>query len=245
MPAWPGGPCPKCGVDMPENQIRCSDCRTLLNTDLQVKEIAAASFSPLGELQSVAEFAPRSFSLNCPSCDGRIRLPASSRRRDVCCELCQHEFRFELTHVRFTEITGNCPHCRVAQSISPNDLGETVACDKCGGRISLFRLKTATTIEQVGNVTMVAFSLSRQDMGKFDQIGEDLEALIAGTGPLRIALDMSEVEYLHSQALGMLVRFLRRVTQSGGKIATFGILSMISEVLSLAQLGTFFNIHVD
>ena len=42
MPAWPGGPCPNCGEDMPPNMVHCRECRTLLNPELERDSAADA-----------------------------------------------------------------------------------------------------------------------------------------------------------------------------------------------------------
>mgnify|MGYP002789603976 CR=1 FL=1 len=74
MPAWPGGPCPKCGDDMPPSMIHCRTCRTLLNPELEHDSVEIPVFIPLKELDSMVEIEPMGLFVPCPKCHQELKV---------------------------------------------------------------------------------------------------------------------------------------------------------------------------
>lgn len=139
MPAWPGGPCPKCGENMPENMVHCRNCRYLLNQDLEHSSVEIPTFMPLQELDSFVEQTPRGFYIACPHCDRELRVNAKYTDQQVACNYCSGAFRLSLDNPKL-DVLGlyaDCPHCQKMLRISRKYVGIKVACNYCTGRLVL------------------------------------------------------------------------------------------------------------
>ncbi len=64
--AWPGGPCPQCGDEMPARVIHCRTCRTLLNRELTEDSVEIPVFMPLPEIAKVSEGGAGGHYVECP-----------------------------------------------------------------------------------------------------------------------------------------------------------------------------------
>ncbi|MAG93230.1 MAG: hypothetical protein CMJ48_05720 [Planctomycetaceae bacterium] len=137
MPAWPGGPCPSCGDDMPENLVHCQRCRTLLNDDLDHDSVEIPPFVQLEEISSMVEVPPRGHYIACPQCDKELRINRKYVGEKVQCKFCQGGFRFApsgpdaAAHAFYT----TCPHCSQELRVASKYLGEKVLCKLCDGHI--------------------------------------------------------------------------------------------------------------
>ena len=96
MPAWPGGPCPDCGDEMPAKLIRCATCRALLNSELVPKEIEYPDFVPLREVLAVVDVPVVGDFIKCPKCTRELRISCKFRGKRVSCRLCDHPFDLHL-----------------------------------------------------------------------------------------------------------------------------------------------------
>ena len=139
MPAWPGGPCPECGEEMPENLVHCRRCRALLNTDLESDSVEIPAFVPLPEIESVVEFKARGYYVSCPHCDRELRIGAKYIGAHVTCKNCSGAFHFDFANRKITKvgIYADCPHCAQRIRLSPKYNGVKVACKHCSGRVIL------------------------------------------------------------------------------------------------------------
>lgn len=139
MPAWPGGPCPQCGEDMPENVIHCRTCRTLLNSDLQPDTIEIPPFIPLQEIEAMVDAEPLGYYVGCPSCDQELRISRKYLGQRVQCKFCSAPFMFDLRLPRLSvpAFYVNCPHCREELRVASKYAGAKVACKHCAGKIQL------------------------------------------------------------------------------------------------------------
>ena len=66
--AWQGGPCPKCGDDMPANVVHCMTCRALLNTELTEDSVEIPAFVPLPEIREMKTAKARGHFVRCGGC---------------------------------------------------------------------------------------------------------------------------------------------------------------------------------
>lgn len=145
MPAWPGGPCPQCGVDVPAMMIRCTDCRALLNTDLALTDVKVPAFVPLPEVgeQPAPVATPRGFYTPCNACGRPQRLNARYAGSIVRCKNCDSmvatpsKLEAEEIDLRLLGLYAECPHCRERMTFSPERLGRTVTCRSCDGAVRL------------------------------------------------------------------------------------------------------------
>ncbi|MBI4889870.1 MAG: STAS domain-containing protein [Acidobacteria bacterium] len=79
-------------------------------------------------------------------------------------------------------------------------------------------------------------------------LGEPVQALrlafedLSKEGKVRIVLDMREVDYIDSSALGCLVMAHTRVEQAGGALPIFGLQRRTVELLVITKLSTVFRL---
>lgn len=71
----------------------------------------------------------------------------------------------------------------------------------------------------------------------------ELEAAVAQSPTLPLVLDVSQVEFMPSLAMGMLVTTHKTLTQAGRKCVVTGFQPFVLESLKLAGLHRFFVIH--
>lgn len=82
------------------------------------------------------------------------------------------------------------------------------------------------------NVLSVAGEL---DMHTSPALQERLDALAAGEPP-KVALDLSEVPFMDSSSLGMLVVYHKRLLERGGTLALIGVAGSPQKVLSITGI---------
>ncbi|HVA99092.1 MAG TPA: STAS domain-containing protein [Bacteroidia bacterium] len=67
------------------------------------------------------------------------------------------------------------------------------------------------------------------------------DALIAA-GKNKFILDLSELKYVNSSGLNVLIHILTRARKSGGDVAIAGVSKKVNELLLITKLNTIFNI---
>ena len=137
MPAWPGGPCPECGEDMPANLVRCVTCRAMLNNDLKLRKSAVPVFAPLKEIGSVIESTPNGYYASCPNCQKELRIHGKYAGQNVACRFCNTQFQFQVEPLSSLVVAFylDCPHCSRELKAAAKYLGAKVACKHCDGSI--------------------------------------------------------------------------------------------------------------
>ena len=102
------------------------------------------------------------------------------------------------------------------------------------------------TTKSVDGIVVVVFRQSQMvNAITLDQVGTNLKELIDGAEEDRFVLDFSQVEYLSSSALGMLIGLQRRVALKKGQMKLSGINNEIEEVFRITKLDTVFDIYKD
>lgn len=141
MPAWPGGPCPQCGEEMPEKLIHCQSCRALLNPELEKDSVEIPEFIPLQELESMVEVPLEGFYVLCPECHEELRINRKYVGKKVQCKMCEAPFQLELGngHVQSKAFFTKCPTCHNELRAANKYIGEKVACKYCGGKLQLVK----------------------------------------------------------------------------------------------------------
>ncbi|MFO1020711.1 MAG: zinc ribbon domain-containing protein [Planctomycetales bacterium] len=137
MPNWPGGPCPSCGEDMPENLIHCMSCRALLNPELEEDSVEVPSFFELQELSCMIELKARGFFIKCPKCSRELRINRKYAGETVSCKHCNGKFEFDPQQEKTAPVAyyGDCPHCQKELRLGKRYAGMKVACKFCHGKI--------------------------------------------------------------------------------------------------------------
>jgi transcription elongation factor Elf1 len=137
MPAWPGGPCPDCGDEMPPRVLRCRTCGALLNTELQPGVIEAPEFVLLPEVSPVTDITANGYFIGCPNCEKELRIASKYQGATVQCKICTAPFKFELTNpaIRRIAVYADCPHCKKELRVAVKYLGKKVGCKHCEAAI--------------------------------------------------------------------------------------------------------------
>jgi anti-anti-sigma factor len=101
-------------------------------------------------------------------------------------------------------------------------------------------------ISQEGGVTVTSFrSASILDAGTIQAIGDELETLIQSGEHARIVIDFSEVRFLASHALGMLLKLRGKADPAGAKLAFAGMRPELTKVFKIANLDRLFTFYPD
>ncbi len=137
MPAWPGGPCPQCGEEMPENLIHCQSCRALLNEELETDSVEIPEFIPLAEINCMMEVKAKGYYVLCPHCTQELRVNVKYLGLRVSCKICQAHYDLDLGNrdLEVVAFFANCPECNEELRVSQKYMGQKVACKHCHARI--------------------------------------------------------------------------------------------------------------
>lgn len=138
MPAWPGGPCPECGEDMPALVVHCRNCRHLLNDELEEDTIVEPAFVPLKEIAAVVTVEPRGVYDACPACGRELRINRKYAGSVVRCKHCDASFTMSREvgpHPGRVAYYADCPHCDRELRIGVKYFGHQVACKFCRGQL--------------------------------------------------------------------------------------------------------------
>lgn len=143
MAAWPGGPCPSCGEDMPQNMVHCRECRTLLNPDLQRDSVEIPEFIPLQEVDAMVEIAANGMFVGCPQCSQELKINKKYVGQRVQCKFCAADFRLDPANpaLNRADVYSKCPHCEQELRFARKYLGVRVACRFCGGKIHILNVE--------------------------------------------------------------------------------------------------------
>lgn len=106
--------------------------------------------------------------------------------------------------------------------------------------------QTCLRLEVADGVTVVSFKdASILDAMVIQRIGRELYKLVEDDQRRKIVLDFSEVRFLSSQALGVLLTLRRKADRSGAKIALAAIRPELAKVFKLTNLDQLFEFHND
>jgi len=99
------------------------------------------------------------------------------------------------------------------------------------------------TTERVDDVVVV------KAKGRFySNDAQAVEAGLAeaiGSGALRLALDLTEMDYISSAGLRVLLKVAKQIQRAKGKVVLFGLRPHVREVFSISAFDRIFSIHVD
>lgn len=139
MGAWPGGPCPKCGEEMPPNQVHCRLCRALLNPELEPGVAEIPAFIPLPEIDSMAEIYPNGVYLTCPQCHKELKVNRKYFNERVACKHCRADFQLDpsMPFITHADSYSTCPHCEQELRFAHKYVGQHVACRFCNGKLEI------------------------------------------------------------------------------------------------------------
>ena len=97
--------------------------------------------------------------------------------------------------------------------------------------------------EQEGEIAIVRLA-GRLDSSSAPAAEESFAALLAGGVP-QLAIDMSQLEYISSAGLRVLLVVAKKMQQAKGRVALFGLLANVREVFAISGFDTIFAIQPD
>jgi len=100
------------------------------------------------------------------------------------------------------------------------------------------------TVAYADKATIVTFTderiLEEKDVRELE---EALASLIEQTDGIALVLDFSNVRFMSSAVLGLLIKVSKRVYEHGGKLALCAIGPRIYEIFKITRLTKIFDIH--
>ena len=97
--------------------------------------------------------------------------------------------------------------------------------------------------EQAGDVVIAKLS-GRLDSSTAPPTEENFSRLLA-SGPLHLAIDLSNLEYISSAGLRVLLVVARKLQQAKGKVVLFGLVQNVREVFQISGFDRIFVIAPD
>jgi len=101
-------------------------------------------------------------------------------------------------------------------------------------------------ITQSDNVTIAEFidtQISKFDESAVDEISRQLFEVVQGGTSISLLLDFSNVTYLNSSMLGVLIRLKKRVKESGGRLRLCSLKPKIYEMFLFTEVYKLFDIN--
>jgi len=100
--------------------------------------------------------------------------------------------------------------------------------------------------KRVNGILVVIFRQSQMlNAVIIEQVSAGLKEVVEKAAEEKFVVDFSQVNYLSSSALGMLIGLQRRVMQKKGQIKLSGIKPEIMEIFRITKLDTVFDIYKD
>lgn len=76
-----------------------------------------------------------------------------------------------------------------------------------------------------------------------EECRENFNKLIKENSTKRVVLNLSDVGYMNSAGIGMIVECFRKFSDNGGKIVLCGLVSDIAKLFEITQLDKFIEIY--
>ncbi len=101
-------------------------------------------------------------------------------------------------------------------------------------------------VKTVGDVTIVTFAeASLLDEQNTQPVSEQLHALLHEGGQGKLLLDLANVRYFSSAALGLFIVLHKRLEDTGGRMILCCIAPQLMEVFEVTRLDRYFRIVAD
>jgi anti-sigma B factor antagonist len=91
-------------------------------------------------------------------------------------------------------------------------------------------------IEDIGDVTVVNFIDEKLDELSIAAIGEELFRLVDELGRRKVLLNLDNVEYLSSAALGKFITLKKKLNSVGGRLILCNIAPQICDIIDITDL---------
>jgi anti-sigma B factor antagonist len=101
-------------------------------------------------------------------------------------------------------------------------------------------------IQTINDVTIARISDTHiRDLPQIEQIGKQLLDLVDSHGCTRLILDFAKVQTLSSQALGMLIRLERMISDKEGRLVLSSVRPEIGRLFEISRLHKQFKLVPD
>jgi anti-sigma B factor antagonist len=97
-------------------------------------------------------------------------------------------------------------------------------------------------VAQAGEVTLVTITVAELGETNVHAVAAELSRLVGGRTRPRLRLDLGQVRYLTSTALGQLVALHKRVRATGGELVLANVTDPVYEIIRLTCLHEVFDI---
>ncbi len=100
--------------------------------------------------------------------------------------------------------------------------------------------------EIIGNVAIATLKIQKiLDEDIIIKIEQEIELALISHSTNMIILDFNQVQFLTSAFLGYLIRFQKKINESGGQLRLCGIEDKIEGIFKITRLDKIFDIHSD
>ena len=96
--------------------------------------------------------------------------------------------------------------------------------------------------EKVLNGVKVVAVLGRLDVDAVEDVGNSLKK-IAASNEVKLVLDLSEVSYMSSRGLSLLLELMHAAREAGGAMRLASVQPLVGEVLEISGARLLFNLH--
>jgi len=94
------------------------------------------------------------------------------------------------------------------------------------------------------HITVITFKQQKiLDQTEIQALRDSIFSVIEQAGPINMILNFSNVQFLSSSVLGLLIRINKRICEAGGRLALCGITPKIFEIFKITRLTNIFDIY--
>lgn len=100
-------------------------------------------------------------------------------------------------------------------------------------------------VHQVDDVTTIRLHTESGLAETFDKVAQELYDLVGRQASIKLVVNLMDVEYLHSTALGKFVSLERRINTAGGKLCLCNLREAVYELFEITGLDQVLTIVPD
>ncbi len=98
-------------------------------------------------------------------------------------------------------------------------------------------------IQENENAVVATIQCSEFDHDTTAQLRAELDGVVAPTSTLPVVLDLTNVTFMPSMTLGVLIEFANRCKSQQRRLILVGLTATVQDVLTMSALGSFFEIR--
>ena len=98
-------------------------------------------------------------------------------------------------------------------------------------------------IQENENAVVVTIQCAEFDHDTTAQLRAEIDGVVASTSTLPVMLDLSNVTFMPSMALGVLIEIANRCKSQQRRLILVGVTPTVQDVIKLCNLGSFFEIR--